>query len=212
MNVSKVAAATLGIMCIVLVVGVVWTYTYYTSVINDRNTTISNKDVQISDLQSQKNQVQTWLDANKTEYQNYVANHQHTDQDFGALQSIYNDYVSSHQHSNTEYDSLQSIANLEQQQTVLNQYTISTGANTHALVTSFQANYAGFLYISLTSTTTNAYVIVEYWYQGRLFSVQRTLGTSGDAYFCLLPASVAVYVGNTHYTGVTYTMTAIYYY
>lgn len=185
MNGFKVAAAALGVVCIVLVAGFIWAYTYHTSIINDKNTTILNKDSQISDLQ-------TWLDANRTEFQSYT---------------------SSHTHSNTEYDSLQSIANLGEQQTILSQNTINQGAGGRTLVASFQANYAGYLYVSLTSTTTNAYVIVEYWYQGRLFSFQKTLGTSGDALFCLLTSSVAVYAGNSNLlNGATHTITAIYHY
>ena len=184
----KVAAGTLGMVCIILIVGLVWAVT----IINDKNAVILNKDATISDKNG--------------EYNDYVGTHHYTDAE-------YTNYVASHHYADTEYNLLQSIANLEQQQTVLNQYTTNQGANTHTLVTSFQANYAGYIDISLTSTATNAYVIVEYWYQGRLFSFQETLGTSGEVVFCLLPSSVAIYAGNRNFVGgATHTITAIYHY
>jgi hypothetical protein len=195
MNRSTVAAGAFGIACIVLIASLVWAVT----IINDKNTAISSKDSQISNLQTQ-----AWL--NRTDYQNYASSH-------GVSNSDYNNYVANHHHTDSEYDSLQSIVNLNQQETILNQYTTSQGANTHTIIASVQASYAGYVHISLTSTTSNAYVIVEYWYQGRLFSFQKTLGTSGEAYFCILPASVAIYAGNTNFAnGATYTITATYYY
>jgi len=57
--VSKNIAITLGIICIILVVGLIGEIINYTSI-------ISRKDFQIQTLTSQKNQLQSWLDNNRT--------------------------------------------------------------------------------------------------------------------------------------------------
>ncbi len=214
--VRRSVAVALGVICVVVIAGLIGAFAYY---VYDKNNTISSLNSQISqlnsnatnlqnqnnqlqtqlngnvsqnaNLQGQNNQLQTWLDGNKTDYQNYM---------------------NSHSHSDTDYNQLQSIANLGEQQSILNQYTINQGASTHVSVASMQASYAGYLHISLTSTTSNAYVIVEYWFQGRLFSVTQTIGTSGDAYFLLMPSTVTIYAGNANYlNGATDTITATYY-
>lgn len=150
-------------------------------------------------------------------YQSQINNKDNTifsqNSQISSLQTDYQNYKNSHSHSDSDYNLLQSIANLGEQYPILNQYTINQGANTHIYVTDLQANYAGYLHISLTSTTSNAYVIVEYWFQGQLFSVTKTIGTSGEAYFLLMPSNVAIYVGNTNFVnGATDTITATYYY
>jgi hypothetical protein len=182
--VTRSVAIGLGIICIILIVGFVGAFAIYMPALARANSLTSS-------LQTQNSQLQIWLDGNKTDYQNYK---------------------NSHSHSDSEYNMLQSIANLGEQQIILNQYTTNQGANTHNNVTGFQANYAGYLHISLTSTTSSAYVIVEYWFLGKLFSVTKTLGTSGDAYYVLMPSYVVIYVGNTDFVGVTDTITATYYY
>ena len=204
--VGRGVAIGLGIICILLAVGLVGAFAIYMPALARANSLISSLQTQNNqlqtqlngnvsqnaNLQSQNSQLQTWLDGNKTEYQNYK---------------------NSHSHSDSDYNLLESIANLGEQQTILSQYTVNQGANTHIYVTGFQANYAGYLYISLTSTTSNAYVIVEYWFLGKLFSVTKTIGTSGEAYFILMPSGVAIYVGNTNFlNGATDTITATYHY
>lgn len=204
--VTRSVAIGLGIICIILVVGFVGAFAIYMPALARANSLTSslqtqNSQLQIqlngnvsqnANLQSENSQLQTWLDGNKIDFQNYE---------------------NSHSHSDSEYNSLQTIANLGEQQTILNQYTTNQGANTHSLVTGFKANYAGYLYISLTSTTSNAYVIIEYWFQGQLFSFTKTLGTSGGAFFILMPSDIAIYAGNTNLlNGATDTITATYYY
>jgi chaperonin cofactor prefoldin len=57
--VSRNVAIALGIIIIIVLVGLVGAIANYTSIIND-------KDSQIQTLANQKNQLQTWLDGNKT--------------------------------------------------------------------------------------------------------------------------------------------------
>jgi hypothetical protein len=63
--VSKNVAIALGIICIILVVGLLGAIVDYTSIINAR-------DSQMEMLTNQKNQLQAWLDGNKTDLQNQI--------------------------------------------------------------------------------------------------------------------------------------------
>jgi hypothetical protein len=53
--VRKSVAITLGTICIILVAGLVGTFAYYMSTVNDRNSTISLLNSQILNLQNQTN-------------------------------------------------------------------------------------------------------------------------------------------------------------
>ena len=153
-------------------------------------------------------------------YQDYKSSHSHTNVEYDALNSIYQDYQTSHSHTNTEHSELQnqithyeSILNIQLQEVVLDQHTINQDSNTHSLVKGVSCHYAGYLEISLTSTTDNAYVIVEYWYDGSLYSGRKTIGTSDTTRFLVLPAHVSVYVGNTNWwTEATHTVDITYHY
>jgi len=63
--VSRNLAIALGIIVIIVLVGLVAAIANYTSIIND-------KDSQIQTLANQKNQLQTWLDGNKTQLQGQI--------------------------------------------------------------------------------------------------------------------------------------------
>jgi len=171
---EKKVVRTLALACVILLAGLVGTFVNYRSVIN-------SKDNTITDLQRQKNQLQTLLYGNVTYYELIL--------------------------------SLQKLEIIKGPD-----YTLSQDPNTFSVVIGRQFKYAGYLLISSTSTTDNAYFIVEYWFQGRLFSFRETVGTSGQACFVVLPTNVAIYVGNTNTAwpepapGVTHTMTITYYY
>jgi len=64
--VGRTVVIALGIICVILAVGLVGAIANYTSIISGKDNTIATKDSQIQTLTSQKNQLQTWLDGNKT--------------------------------------------------------------------------------------------------------------------------------------------------
>ncbi len=158
-------------------------------------------------------------------YNDYMANHSYTDTEYLALNSaytdhiaIYNEYVSTHSHTNSEYDSLQSaynqlqqVVNLQKSQIIADEEMILQEHGERTLVMSFIGDYAGYFTISIESTTSNAYVDVEFYFHGKSFKFSETLGTSGSTIVCVLPATVSIYVGNsnwfdpaTHSISVTY--------
>jgi len=123
--VGRNVVIAVGIICMILAVGLVGAITNYTSIINTKDSTIQSKDSQMQTLTNQKNQLQTWLDGNKTllnqtqtqidslnqTYLDYISTHSHSDSEYNTLQSAYNNYKASHSHTNSEYDSLQSDYN-----------------------------------------------------------------------------------------------------
>jgi hypothetical protein len=111
--VRRSVAIALGIACIILVaaLGVVTFMGYSQTATNS-----------VPSLQSQINQLQSWLDGNKTllsqtqtwlegnitDYNSRISDLQN---EIASLNSTYNDYVASHQHTNSDHNSLQSTYN-----------------------------------------------------------------------------------------------------
>ena len=108
----------------------------------------------------------------------------------------------------------ESILDIQEQRVILSDCVINQGAGESTLLISFNCSYAGYLKISVTSTTTNCYVTVQFWFEERLFSSQMTLGTHGEEYFLVLPTeSITVYIGNTNwFSGATHTASIVYCY
>jgi hypothetical protein len=130
------------------------------------------------------------LDGNKTYYTNEIAG------------------------KDSQITNLQSIVDLQKQEVVVNQYSINQGAGQSSVVVARSYPYSGYLRISSTSTTSNAYVNLQYWFGGKLYSFSQTVGTSGEVLFAILRTdSATVYVGNTNWlNGATETVTITYYY
>jgi hypothetical protein len=109
---------------------------------------------------------------------------------------------------------LNSILNLEKTEYVVNNYAVNQGANNFTRVAGRSYSYSGYLLVSGTSTTSNAWVKLEYWFDGKLYSFTQTLGTSGDLFFAIPKTdSATIYAGNTNPAdGATETLTIVYHY
>jgi chaperonin cofactor prefoldin len=64
--VGRSIAIGIGIICVILLIALVGAVANYTSIISGKDNSMVTKDSQIQTLTSQKNQLQTWLDGNKT--------------------------------------------------------------------------------------------------------------------------------------------------
>ena len=69
-TVDRIAVVVLGALCIILTVGLIWTTICYTSLINDRNITITSLNSEISGLQDEILDMQDQI----TDLQNEVTN------------------------------------------------------------------------------------------------------------------------------------------
>jgi predicted RNase H-like nuclease (RuvC/YqgF family) len=113
-----------------------------------------------------------------------------------------------------QVDSLTAIGNLNASTTWVNNQTVSQPAGSYT-TWSESASYAGYVSITVVSSTTSStYANLTYSSHGVNYNVQINVGTSGTAYFPVLPSSnITVGVGNGLLTGTaTETVTIIYYY
>jgi hypothetical protein len=170
--VSRSVAVALGIVCIILVAGLGGAVAYYTIKINNKDST----------------------------YNDYVAGHHHTDDDYASLSS--------------ENTNLNNIVNLTDSTVWVNDQTVNQGAG-GSDYWSFSASYAGYVVVNvLSSTTSNAYVEVSYSASGANYLTSRTVGYSGTANFAVLPSgNIEITVGNSNLiNSASETVTITYYY
>lgn len=117
-------AIALGIVCLILIIGLVAAYATYTPMINSRDDTIVTKVNQMQTVTSEKDQLQTWLDGNKTELNTIIAER---DQ----LQSWLDGNIT---YYNSQINSLNSqVANLQNQISSLNSQISSLNSQIESL-------------------------------------------------------------------------------
>jgi hypothetical protein len=83
--VRRSVAIALGIICIILVIGLVGMFAYYTIGVNIGGITSGG-----------------W----EKKYNDYAGTHHHSDDEYNSLQSNYNNYMASHHHTDDEYNSI----------------------------------------------------------------------------------------------------------
>jgi Flp pilus assembly protein TadG len=143
------------------------------------------------------------------------------------LQDTYNSYVSTHQHTNSEYDSLNSqntnlqnqvndltsTLNLTKSEVWVTSQTVSQPGGTYNFWT-HSANYAGYVRVSVESSTTDrTYIEVLWSSHGVNYDYSLPVGSSGTGVFPVLPSNVEVRVGNSNLVnGATETVSITYYY
>ena len=261
--VGRRVALGLGIICIILVVGLVGAFVYAIPTINDKSNTISSLNTNDTNLQNLLNQFETylngnetllnetqaclqgnitllnaqitqlqnWLSVNITAYSNYVSDHNYTNEQYSSLQSTILSLQNQISSLDTQISTLQNqISSLDTQLTSLNNIinladstvwvdgaTVSEPAGNIGISWhdwTFSADYAGYVEIDVSSTTAGAWTQVVYSAYGVSYSVQTNVGTSGAAYFPILPSSnITVGVGNGNALwGTTQTVTITYFY
>jgi flagellar basal body-associated protein FliL len=229
--VGRNVAITLGIVCIILVAGIGGAMAYYTVQVNNKNSEYNN-------YVSTHGYTNTQYDTLNSTYNDYVSTHSHTDDEYNTVVSnynnevnTYNNYVNDHHHTDEDYNSLSTQnTNLQNQVNDLtntlnlgnstiwvNNQTVSEPAGGLGLAWSdwtFSASYAGYVSIYVSSATAGAWTHVIYYSHGVSYNVQTPVGTSGTAYFPILPSSsITVGVGNGNLnSGATQTVTITYYY
>jgi hypothetical protein len=114
-----------------------------------------------------------------------------------------------------QINDLNSALNVEKQETLIQSSLSTQSAGNFSTVIAPRAfQYSGYLLVYGTSTTDNAWVKLEYWANGKLYSFTQTLGTDGELFFALPKTdSAAIYTGNLNPTDdAATTLTIIYHY
>jgi hypothetical protein len=91
-----------------------------------------------------------------------------------------------------------STLNLEKNERIVSLALVEQTAGNYSVVVAPRAfQYSGYLMVYGTSSTDNAWVKLEYWFDGKLYSFTQTLGTQGQLFFAIPKTnSAAVYTGN----------------
>jgi cell division protein FtsB len=92
--------------------------------------------------------------------------------------------------------------------------TLTQNASESTTIFQDVLNYAGYVGVTVQSTSSTTYVQLYYAYKGVIFNQNVTTATSGTAYFPILPTGITINVGNTDtYTGdtVNATLSVTYY-
>jgi len=104
--------------------------------------------------------------------------------------------------SNSQYSSLQSIVSLSQTETLVNSQTISQPAGYYTYYTFNNINYAGYITVDVSSSTTsNTWIeIIRSSSNGISYSSGKiTVGYSGTVSYPVLPVTVQVVIVNSNY-------------
>ncbi len=114
-----------------------------------------------------------------------------------------------------QINDLNSTINLEKNEKIVSLALIEQSAGNYSVVLAPRAfQYSGYIMVYGTSTTNNAWVKLEYWFDGKLYSFTQTLGTQGELFFAIPKTnSAALYTGNLNPKDeAATTLTIIYYY
>ncbi|MBN1245019.1 hypothetical protein JXA31_05450 [Candidatus Bathyarchaeota archaeon] len=202
----KPAAIALVLVCIVLSAGLVSVLAVYLPMINDLESQVAEKDTNIAALTSQV----TSLTSQVTSINSQLL----------LLQAESNTTISNLQEGiailNSRIESYLQLLYLNVS-TYLFADEPLTGQNASEYTVVFQdvLEYAGYVGVTVQSTSTTTYVQLLYSYSQVTYDHNVTVATNGAAYFPVLPGPVEIRVGNTDvYTGdlLNATVTAVYYY
>jgi TolA-binding protein len=247
--VSRSIAIVLGLLCILLLSGMVGAVIYYSNYVSNHTHTdteytsltsqLANANENISSLNGQLSILQIELAGNSTQSTNLKAqvdalNSQLTslNKTVTTLEDYYNSLIyvySTEAHDSavqltaardqiaslqSQVDSLSAIANLTTSMMWVNNETINQQPASSYKSWSQPADYAGYIAVTVSSSTSSTYAQVIYSSHGVNYNVQTNVGTNGTAYFPVLPSSnITVAVGNELSTGsATETVTILYYY
>ena len=185
--VSRNTAIALGIICVILAVVVVGTFTAY-SILNSQ---IEDKEYQISSLNSQI-----------ADKDSQIADKNNT------IISL-NSQI---QNLTSQKNQLQDVVDLAESTTWISSQTVNQTVNS-TIYWNFSASYAGYVAVIVeSSTSTNTYVRLIYSSHDVNYDNQISVGTNGTAVFPVLPTSIEIRVGTNPSVVTTITLTITYYY
>jgi len=211
----------IGLIVGLVIAGIPAGYFYMNnSSLNSKYTTLesnySSLNSQYSSLQSQYSSLQSQSSSLQSQYSSLNSQYSSLQSKYSSLQSQYSSLQSNSSFLNSQYSSLQSIVSLSQTETKVNSQTISQPAGYYTYYTFNNINYAGYITVDVSSSTTsNTWVeIVGTSSNGISYnSGQLPVGSSGTVSYPVLPGTVQVEIGNSNlFSGATETVTITYTY
>ena len=85
-----------------------------------------------------------------------------------------------------QVNDLKATLNLQKVENLVNDYSVNQVAgNSTTVVSPRSFQYGGYLDVSGTSTTSNAWVRLEYWFNGKLYTLYSNIRNLRRAFFCI---------------------------
>ena len=200
-NSWKILTAVLVMVCIVVSAGLVSAIALYSPRVNDLESQVADKDLDIAALNAEivalNGRIAT-LQVNLAQNASYIEN---LKEGIDILNSQVAGYL------NIIYMNASGYLSLDG--------TVSQNASTSTVVYNMALEYAGYVAVTAQSTSDTTYVQMLYNNYGVNFDYNVTVGTSGTAYFPVLPGEIEIRIGNTDaYIGdfINATTVAAYYY
>ena len=200
-NSWKPVAIALVLVCIVVSAGLVGVLAVYLPMVDDLNSQIEDKNAdlatftaQIGSLNAQVAYLQNSLDQSNST----IANLQE------GVETL-----------NLQIQNYLNVIYLNVSGYIFSQEPLSQNASTYTVVFQDSLQYAGYVAVSVQSTSNTTYAQVLYSSFRVNYNNNVTVGRAGTAYFPVLPGEVEIRVGNTDaYQGdfINATASAIYYY
>jgi len=198
---SNVKVIVLAVVCIVLAASLVGVIAIYQP--TTLHSQIAEKDNQISELQTQIQLLQTQL-SQSIDASTYALQIASLNSQIQGLNDTLTDILS-------DYQNLQNIVAL-QKSGILYDAEANQEANSAKTIWNNNLDYAGYIVVQATSSSSTTYAQVLYTFGEVNFDFNQTLGELGTAVFAVLPSIVEVRIGNTGAEANNSTVTATYYY
>jgi hypothetical protein len=196
--VNRNIAIALGLVCIVLLSGLIVVIamgiggTSDSQTISSLQAQITNKDTTIASLNSQITSLQTSLNS-----QNNIAVDNSTEID----------------QLTAEIEYYYSVSHLNESDVMVNSQSFTQDPSANTVIWQDAVNYAGYVTVTAQASSNTTYIQTVYTYNGVNYNQNITVGTSGTAYFPVLPGLLEISLGNIESTNSnTGTVSAIYYY
>jgi uncharacterized coiled-coil protein SlyX len=200
--VSRTMVIALGMICIVLVAGLVGAIAVYMPMVSNLESQIAEKDNTIFSLNSQVSSLNSQVSSLQA--------------NFEQLNSTIEDYQEAIEAFNQQVSYYLSVIYLNESGYLFATQTLTQDANASTVVYDDNIRYAGYVSVAVESNSTTTYALVMYSSYGVEYNHNVTVGTGGTAVFPVLPGEILIGVGNTepveNVTAVAATVTASYSY
>jgi uncharacterized coiled-coil protein SlyX len=181
--VSRKMVIALGMICIVLVAGLVGAIAVYMPMVSNLESQIAEKDSTIFSLNSQVSSLNSQVSSLQA--------------DFEQLNSTIEDYKEAIEAFNQQVSYYLNILYLNESGYLFATQTFTQDANASTVVYNDNIRYAGYVSVAVESNSTTTYALVMYSSYGVEYNNNVTVGTSGTVVFPVLPGDILVGVGNT---------------
>ncbi len=173
----------LGLICIILAAGLFGALAVYLPMVNNLESQIAEKDSTISSLNSQVSSLTSQVLALQA--------------DLDQVNSAIEDYKAAQEAFNSQAKFYDNVISLNMSESLFVDQSFTLAANTSGTIYTGNILYAGYIPVSVESSSNTTYLQVAYNSYGVNYNQTVTVGTEGGAVFPVLPGGITVVIGNT---------------